>query len=191
MIWRLKFKFPDSVPNVFLLLILKTQMVVIELTCQKSLQLHLPHRVPWLVTKSSGYNLPQILWNLLPLLGKTITRQLEHIIFCNTIYSKFLAVRICKLQNPRFLHSLSTVGDQEAVTQLLKSSEPIQPADEKSRQWVTKWSKWAAPCMDFRLWTPTTFCCYKITWKRFLSMLLDLYAVLPCLPPPSHQSFLF
>lgn len=122
-----------------------------ELTCQKSLQLHLPHRVLWLVTKSSGYNLPQILWNLLALLGKTITRQLEHIIFGNTIYSKILAFRICKLQNSRFLHSLSTVGDQEAVAQLLIASEPIQPADEKSRQWVTKWSNeqlpaWISDC---------------------------------------------
>lgn len=81
--------------------------------------------------------------------GKTITRQLEHIIFCNTIYTKILAFRICKLQNSRFLHSLNVVGDQEAVAQLLIASKPvIQPADEKSRQQITKWSKWAAPCMD-------------------------------------------
>lgn len=108
------------------------------------------------------------------------------------IYSKILAFRICKLQNSRFLHSVCRVGNQEAVAQLLTASKPIiQPAGEKPRQWITKWSKRAAPCMDFRLWTPTTLCCYKVTWKRFSSMLLDLYAALPLLPPPSHHSFLF
>lgn len=155
-----------------------------ELTCQKSLQLHLPHRVLWLVTKSSGYNLPQILWNLLALLGKTITRQLEH------IYSKILAFRICKHRNSRFLHSLSMVGDSYTAPDSIQTSNPtcrwtVKPIN------VTKWSKWVIPCMDFKLWTPTTFFCYKVTWKRFSSMLLVLHAVLPFLPPPSRQSFLF
>lgn len=110
----------------------------------------------------------------------------------NFIYSKISAFRICKLQNLRCLHCLSMVCNLEAEVQLLIASKPIiQPADEKQRQWITKWSKWEAPCMDFRLWTPPTSCWYKVTWKRFSSVLLDAYVSLQSLPPTSHLSPLF
>lgn len=80
----------------------------------------------------------------------------------------------------------------EAEVQLLTVSTPIiEPADEKQRQWTTKWPKRAAPCTDFRLWTSTTFCWYKVTWKRFSCMLLDLYASLLSPPPLSHLPPLF
>lgn len=145
-VWGLEFEFLDSVVqwNIFLLPIFKTQMEAMELTCQKSLKLHLPYRVLWLVTKSSGYNFPQIHWNLLALLEKTITKQLEHIIFCNTILftPKSQLSEFIKLQNVRFLHSPSMVCNPEAKVQLLTATKTIiQPTDEKQRQLITKWSK--------------------------------------------------
>lgn len=108
------------------------------------------------------------------------------------IYSKIPAFRICKLQNLRFLPCLSMVCILEA--EVLTASKPIiQPADEKQKQFISKWAKWAAPCMDFRLWTSAAFCWYKVIWKRFSSILLDPYASLPSPlpPPPSQQSPLF